>query len=244
MPVTAPTAVLLAGLAGKVFVGEAYPTGNAYLQAFAVDGVDVQKEPPLERWPQAVTLHCMSAQACAEKEVGRAARAGKRQGYLDQKLGGLIPDRVKKFRSADSDYFDCVDQDACNTNVSVVRYEIAKPPNNVAYQVLAVAADLPIERLEYISGDAKRPASKVAVSGDLKSSKEPDPKDCTTEPQSLADAKVILTAKFKDRKESLRLSKYVNPGCYGHLAQIYVLDVLDGSKVTGTYVAERWMGSI
>jgi hypothetical protein len=50
--------------------------------------------------------------------------------------------------------------------------------------------------------------------------------ECTTVPQWLDAAKILLTARVLNSNAAIRLSSYQNPGCLGHLSTIYVLDVL------------------
>ena len=82
---TMSTVALLTGLAGKVFLGEAYPTGNAYLQPFTATlaaAISYDQRPPMDTWPPSLTLHCLNAKGCADKEVGATLRNAKRRSYF------------------------------------------------------------------------------------------------------------------------------------------------------------------
>ncbi len=272
------TATLLAGLAGKVFLGEAYPTGNAYLQAFVADtdrDVSFEQRPPLESWPSALTAHCLNAKGCADKEVGNAPRAATRAAYFVPELArradkkqnivvvtydsiparegldaghdqscGLKYKKDKARRYADgTDYFDTV-FDYCFFDEPIVRYELARAPRTAAYQVLAVAAELTLENVQHGGAKEKRPASKAEAALEAAQKSRAARMDCSTEPASIRDAAVVFTATVKGTGRALRLSTYQDPGCGGHLTRIYLLDVLEGGKVAGTYLATRYIGPI
>jgi hypothetical protein len=72
------------------------------------------------------------------------------------------------------------------------------------------------------------------------------PKDfeCTTVPQFLDSAKVILTATIADSNLSIRLSHFITPGCAGHLSEIYLLDVITPGQEPRRFEFRHYHGVI
>lgn len=275
---TMTTAALLAGLAGNVFLGEAYPTGNAYLQPFTATleaAISYDQRPPLETWPASLSLHCLNAKGCADKEVGDTPRKAKRSSYLvpvlesredkkqqttfttfdyiparegmddeHNKTCGLKYKTSKTGRYVDgSDYFDTA-FDNCAFDEAIARYQVEHPPKTAAYQVFAVAPEVKLVNIKFGGKEEKRPLSQDEKGRTLASKKITGESDCTTKPGSIGDAVVLVTGNVQGTAQSLRLSTYQDAGCYGHLSRIYVLDLLDGTKVVGTRFATRYIGTI
>jgi hypothetical protein len=83
-PMPAPAAAAL--LVTKILLGQVYPSGHVYLQAFAPRGTDAARQaerPSLETWPAAVSVLCFDPAACLDKDVGEAPRAATRERYFD-----------------------------------------------------------------------------------------------------------------------------------------------------------------
>jgi hypothetical protein len=98
----------------------------------------------------------------------------------------------------------------------------AKGALKEGYSVIAWSPSISLEQLDWRNHDKPRPMTE-AESKDLV--KEPPNKDCTTTPAYLDSAKEIVSAKIKGTPLNIRISEYSNPGCAGHLAFIYILDV-------------------
>ena len=88
-------------------------------------------------------------------------------------------------------------------------------------------AALPLADISFSEKGQPRPTT-ASERREIDADKKSLPKDfeCTTVPQFLDSAKVILTAKVANSNLSIRLSRFITPGCAGHLSEIYVLDVL------------------
>jgi hypothetical protein len=67
---------------------------------------------------------------------------------------------------------------------------------------------------------------------------------CTTEPNFLNSAQKIFSAKIKGTSIELLLSTYDDPGCAGHLARYYVLDLIEGGKVLETVETSQYIGGL
>lgn len=70
------------------------------------------------------------------------------------------------------------------------------------------------------------------------------PKDaeCTTEPQFLDSARVLLTARVGKAGPAIRLSTYADPGCMGHLSEVYVLDVIEPGRAPRRFEFRHYAG--
>jgi hypothetical protein len=274
----AKVGALLAGIAGKVFLGEAYPSGNVYLEAFQPEqSVTSHGRPPLESWPASVTVYCLYAAACTHQQVGKAPREAKRSGYYDvimkdQDKGteiepsmpiffekiplqeGFGAERIKScklnhksnpdFFYADHkyDYFDA-NLESCVTSEEVVRYRVKKAPKNAAHRIIATTSGVELKDIVYGKKDEKRSPPKPDKTSKVpEKNKQKDKDDCTTVPRSIEDADVLLKAQVKGTGQSLRLSFYSNPGCYGHASEYYILDVMEGKKISGTYFISKDAG--
>ena len=71
-------------------------------------------------------------------------------------------------------------------------------------------------------------ATNAPERAEIEASRKSSPKEseCSTVPQFLDAAKVLLTATLAQSNITIRLSSYMTPGCAGHLSEIYVLDVI------------------
>lgn len=262
--VTGTTAALLAGIAGKVFVGEAYPSGTVYVQPFApyeAGIVPFDNQPPKDAWPKAVSVYCLLETECKDSEVGAAPRVGTRtEGHSaelerrqDKQGDTIIYDHIPsregmtdtnnaacklsykrnpKFKYMRPDFFETMG-DHCVPDSAVMRYTLANTAKAVALQVLAVdleldAVERPRDRLRPLT--AKEQLEVVRQ----KSLAKRDADACVSEPQYLDAAKVLVTARVKGAKQSIRVSSYTNPGCGGHLSNEWVLDVIEDGVVTQT----------
>ena len=90
---------------------------------------------------------------------------------------------------------------------------------------------MPVVDISYRDAGTPRPLSDDERK-QIATDKAALPKDfeCTTEPRYLDSARIILTANIGKSAASIRLSSYLNPGCTGHLSEIYVLDVLSPAE--------------
>jgi hypothetical protein len=66
---------------------------------------------------------------------------------------------------------------------------------------------------------------------------------CTTTPVFIDSAVRLLEANAGDGL-TVRLSSYKNPGCFGHLATIYILDILHGKDLIRTFQASQSHGPL
>jgi len=267
------TLTVLASVASQLFLGEAYPSGNAYLKPFAVEAS--ARQPPLKSMPETLILHCLKKKACDDAAVEAKPRLARRNAYFvakdkaytDAKTSEVIQytdtfraqervdamyledcrlpyKAIKSHRYADDhDFFDTYANSCAAEEGVIVHYKLATAPKNAAYQVLAIAPKLGLTDVRYPNKDEKRPLStQEEKEVTYAKTKAQDQKDCTTQPQYLDDAEIVLWAKLKSSGQSIRLSTYNDPGCGGHAVQYYILDVGKGDNYSEHYTMERTLG--
>lgn len=237
----------------RVFLGEAYPSGAVYLQAFDEEGGEIA---PIASWPKSVTLYCQRSAGCADATVGSAPRVAEREAtvsvyppsaeHMDNRLDESCLWKTQldaKLKYADGEDFFEQMSDQCDLGLGFAKYKTKNPPKGRAYGVVAIADDLKIEAATPEPKDGVlRPASAAEKKQIAKEKKELKGQDCTTEPTFLDQARVRWTAKEPGTTRTWRLSSYTSPGCGGHLGTVYLLDVLKDGKVVSTHTLIRPKG--
>ena len=195
-------------IARAIVIGQAYASGNIYIAGFI--------EEDARTWPSEiniVTLHPPSTDAF---------RAAIQRPQPGADIGALI--------AKEGD----IDVEIPNTFQTIDRMEVADRPLGM-YESRAIRESAPIfgwdnsiavTGISFRQRGARRtirPAERVEITA----AQRAIPKDveCTTEPRYLDSAEIILSAKVSPSGATIYLSSYQTPGCLGHLAMIYVLDV-------------------
>ena len=213
-------------IARAIVIGQAYMSGNVYVAGF------VEEEP--RSWPQRIVGVPLRAE-----RIDRVTADFFRTVAQDSEEHYWFPRRESD--TFEDDIFSTIDRAAISDR-------------NLARYRASAAADKPIaffgwsERLELV--DVSRPSSArprpvtAAERQEIAAERNKIPKDfeCTTVPQYLDDAKVILTANIAGTKVSIRLSKYSTPGCAGHLADIYILDVIEPGREPRRFKFSHYQG--
>lgn len=208
--VSAQTLPTAEEIARNVVIGQSYPSGNVYVAGF------VDTEP--RSWPRriaGVPLNAGRAQRLTADFFRIVAQDSEEHYWFPQREADTFED----------DVFATIDRAAIEDR-NLARYR-APAPFDKPVGFFGWGGRLELADVRHAATEQERPltaAERKQVSAD----RNAIPKDleCTTVPRFLDDAKVILTANVANTKLSLRLSKYSTPGCAGHLADIYVLDVL------------------
>lgn len=203
------------GIARSIVVGQAYPSGNVYVAGF------IEDEP--RPWPGrlvGVPLNPDRAERITADFFRIVAQDSEEHYYFAQREADTFED----------DVFATIDR-AAITDRNLARYR-APVPSDRAVSFFGWDDRVELVDVSHRSRGQARPATvreREEIAADRMKS---IPKDfeCTTVPQFLDDAKIILTAKVANTKLSIRLSKYSTPGCAGHLADIYVLDVIEPGR--------------
>ena len=216
-------------IARAVVIGQAYASGNVYVAGF------VEDEP--RPWPQRIQLWPLRK---ATNEVMAAAFF--RTVTQDSEEQQTFPGRETDADSMEPDVFSTIDRMAV-TDRNLARYRastsILKPLSIVAWD-----ERLPLVEIEVFVQGPPRPLTareRVAVEADKKAGPK-NPSQCTTVPQYLDAATLLLTARLADSQTRIRLSYYATPGCAGHLSEIYVLDVIVAGEEPRRYEFRHYQG--
>ena len=197
-------------IARNVVIGQSYPSGNVYVAGF----VDTEPRP----WPRRI--------AGVPLIAGRAERVTAdffRIVAQDSEEHYWFPQREAD--TFEDDVFVTVDRAAIEDR-NLARYR-ASAPIDKPVGFFGWGEPFELVDVRHAATEQVRPLTATERK-QVAADRNAIPKDfeCTTVPRFLDDAKVILTARVAKTKLSIRLSKYATPGCAGHLADIYVLDVL------------------
>ena len=215
-------------IARALVIGQAYVSGNVYVAGF------VEDEP--RPWPariEGVPLVEGRREHVGADLFRTVVQDSEEQYYFPQREG--TPE--------DDDVFMTVDKAAVqDRNIARYRARVA-PDRSVA--LFGWDARLTLVDISYKNSGQLRPVT-AAETKDIAAKRAAVPKDieCTTVPQFLDNAKIILTASVANTKHSVRLSKYTTPGCAGHLADIYVLDVITPGQETRRFEFLHYQGVI
>lgn len=199
-------------IARAIVIGQAYVSGNVYVAGFDED--------EKRSWPRRITLVPL-------QETGPPLSADFfRTVTQDSEEQYYFPRRETVGDLSELDVFSTVDRAALEDR-NLARYRMEQGVMS-SVALFGWNTGLPLTDISYIDKGRPRPTTareRLAIDADKKSSPNKE-SDCTTVPQFLDAATVLLTAKLSNSNVTIRLSHYVTPGCAGHLSQIYVLDVL------------------
>jgi hypothetical protein len=199
-------------IARAIVIGQAYISGNVYVAGFVDD--------ESRSWPRRI-----EGVPLTEGRAERIAADFFRTVVQDSEEHYTFPQREGDATEFADDIFSTMDRMALQDR-NLARYRAPTPVDrSVAF--LGWDRSLPVVDVSYRGGGQSRPVTD-AERAEIAAARRQPPKDieCTTEPQYLDSAKIILTAHLANCSMSIRLSKYMNPGCAGHLSEIYVLDVI------------------
>jgi hypothetical protein len=213
-------------IARRVVVGQAYPSGNVYVAGF------VEDEP--RPWPTRIVGVPMDT-----NRTGRitadffriVAQDSEEQYYFPQREADAFED----------DVFATIDR-AAITDRNLARYRASSAPDR-SVGFFGWDDHLNLVDISRSSASQVRPIT-AEERKQVAAARSSIPKDieCTTVPQFLDDAKIILTASVSATNLSIRLSKYSTPGCAGHLADIYVLDVVEQGREPRRFEFRHYQG--
>ena len=213
-------------IARSVVIGQAYPSGNIYVGGF------IEDEP--RPWPRRIVGVPLDSDRTGHITADFfriVAQDSEEQYYFPQREADTFED----------DVFATIDRMAI-VDRNLARYR-SSAPSDKSVSFLGWDDRLELADVSHRSRGQARPVTEVErkqVAADR--SALPTETECTTVPQFLNDAKIILTAKVANTKLSIRLSKYSTPGCAGHLADIYVLDVIEPGRDPRRFEFRHYQG--
>ena len=226
LPISAQTPPGIEEIARNVVIGQSYPSGNVYVAGF------VDTEP--RSWPRriaGVPLSAGRAQRITADFFRIVAQDSEEHYWFPQREADTFED----------DVFATIDRAAIEDR-NLARYR-APAPSDKPVGFFAWSERLELVDVRHATSKQVRPltaSERTAIAKERNA--VPKDVDCTTVPQFLDDAKVILTANVANTKLSIRLSKYSTPGCAGHLADIYVLDVIEPGRDPRRFEFRHYQG--
>jgi hypothetical protein len=213
----------------EVFIGQLYPSGNVYVKSFS------------GRRPSASELLLVPVvndrppfNATLVNETMQPAYIPAIEAMDDQhdSCGSLQPRKLDiSLEYLSDEFFDSM-IDYCETNEDVAMYRAS--PSAFSYMVLGFRRDTPLMNVRIVEGPRPMTPTEVQQVTEQKAEAARIASECTTEPAYLDSAARLLEAEIGDDR-TLRLSSYKTPGCAGHLATIYIIDILRGTTVLTTF---------
>jgi hypothetical protein len=213
-------------VARALVVGQAYVSGNVYVGGFVED--------ERRSWPariEGVPLIADRRDRIAASFFRTVVQDSEEQYYFPQREGD----------PADTDLFTTIDNAALEDR-NLARYR-APVPVDQSVAFLGWDQRLPLVDISYRDSGQPRPITETEAK-EVAAARDRIPKniECTTEPRFLDSAEVVLTARVAKTPMSIRLSKYLNPGCAGHLSEFYVLDVMSPGEPARRFEFRHYHG--
>jgi hypothetical protein len=216
-------------LKDQLFIGQVYPSGNVYVKSFSENRV----------WPKELSLVPLVTDRPPSKsplfsERMQPAYIPAIEGMDDQHDPcGPIPAKALdlSFEYLSDEFFNGM-IDYCETNEDVAVYHTE--PSQFSYTVLAFNSDVVFDNVRGVEGTRPMTDAERQRTEEEKRQTEKIAKDCTTVPTYIDSAALFLEAGLANGI-TLRLSSYKNPGCAGHLATIYLIDLIRGNTVLTTF---------
>jgi hypothetical protein len=216
-------------LKDQLFIGQVYPSGNVYVKSFSENRV----------WPKELSLVPLvtdrpSSKAPLFSERMQPAYIPAIEGMDDQHdpCGPIAAKALDlSFEYLSDEFFNGM-IDYCETNEDVAVYHTE--PSQFSYTVLAFNSDVVFDDVRVVEGTRPMTDAERQRTEEEKRQTEKIAKDCTTVPTYIDSAALFLEAGLGNGI-TLRLSSYKNPGCAGHLATIYLVDLIRGNTVLTTF---------
>jgi len=242
----------------SVFIGQAYPSGNVYLECFN------RKVGCQSLWPKELLILPLGdtksvlaktqikasfvkimkdeQEDDATKSIYIPGAEGMNDGHESCGLGEIKKVKPYKYISDPPiDYFDAM-SDHCEPNAGVGIYHAGS--SEYSFLVLGIDSAIAVANLKLLSG--KRPLTAADRQEIAKKKREYKKMaaDCTGAPAYIDSAVQIAEVSLAEGDFQLRVSTYDNPGCGGHLSSIYILDVLQRNVVLRRFDVYRYQGAL
>ena len=213
-------------IARAIVIGQAYASGEILVGGF----IDDQSR----TWPPRITMTALF-EPRAVAVGGDFFHAPSDEDLSRLNAGGPDPEREPQ-----RELFSTIDRmEIVDRPLALYKAHVPSP---AGLAVIGWDAGFAIEDVSYQQRGRPRPLT-AAERAQLEKDRVPPPKDveCTTVPRDLEAAEIMLTARVPGNR-SIRVSSYENPGCLGHLATIYVLDVITPRREPRRYVFSHYTG--
>lgn len=229
-----------------IYLGQAYPSGNVYLRPF-VQFTEVEHTYPNKlayfRVQKFEGLNESVKQIELDKVYRNNPQTGRGTDIYVPGIEGLdgrmdFCGRASQYRKNPNykyihypDYFDAW-ADHCYEFNTFARYR-GTPNPEYAYTVLGFEQNIQLSNIRLFAAKTKRPLTQQeqqAVDKEVEANREMEVKgECYTDNQTLSDAQILMSARINETPLSLRLSWFDDPGCMGHMATYYIVDIVDAS---------------
>lgn len=234
------TPLMAAEPESKWLIGELFPSGKLYLEK-----LDATEGGGKVVYPSSVYYVALRA---TDGSVHKASKDGQIDNAYVPAIEGQDHRYDSKCKVKDasaqqnSDFFGS-DAPECYLK-STARYRAPEQPK-APRTVIAFDSTLQPEKPDSSHAGKPRPLSEAEKRrvADQKKAAELL-KGCTTTPAFLDSAVQLLSVSIKGSGTVLRWSSFLTPGCAGHLALHYVVDVLEKGVVTKTFEFSRYRGGI
>lgn len=260
----------LDNIATQVFLGQTYPSGNIYLKSFSrLNELESEIDDPKSfSWPRSIFFQSLSnfpsyATKIRKGRFSSIMTDAKREiesgvimlasvyipslESMDDRHEGcsakFYKPKNQEFKYLERDFFNQVSFN-CNSNEGISIYKSDKQ-QMFSFPVFAFDPKVELIEIKLLQGEL-RPLTGVESSR-VKRAKETHEKnqsECTTVPNFIDAAQTHLIAKIKGTDVSIRISSYSTAGCSGHLAKIYLLDVLKSMVPIKIYKLIQYEGAI
>lgn len=232
--VTSAKQTSLGEVSHQVFIGQSYPSGNVYLKSFTGS----------KDWPKELSLIPLVEDA--DTRGSGILKAVLFSGVMpsayipaleamDDQHDACGSGETKKvepaFQYLSDDFFDAM-VDHCEANDDVAVYRSSSSQSS--FKVLAFGSGVTLTEIRHVTG--LRPITPAEQQELAQQKQQPDKNatGCTTVPAFIDSATRLVEASMGGGL-TLRVSSYKDPGCAGHLATIYILDVLRETNVLTTF---------
>ena len=227
-----------------VFLGQLYPSGNVYLRAFENEGDS-------RSWPSSIAVLTLAPSDSGGAAMVHATYAELLDAGGDTEVDGIGRDFRPNERPASGEEHDFSDGffytmfDSSLADRNVARY-VAKDAAAESLQVIAFDSRLRAEAIDYSRRGRPRPLTateKTEVEEERATlERELRGMDCTTVPAFVDSAKELLRAAIAGTGVTIRISHYSNPGCAGHLDEVYLLDLVDADGTRQRFELHHYVG--
>lgn len=229
-------------VAHGIFVGQAYVSRNVYLKGFSdeqrsdwPDGVVATRLRPPEKTGAAQRL---------ELTFSHLVNASGSDEYSNFPIRERAPGEDELNHPRDV-FGTVLDSSLEDRDIGVYR---TKQSISVGVSVFAWASGISLDAVDFRNNGKRRPMTSAEKTEVVNKKKAEETKTkgygCTTVPGFLDSAREILRSKVKGSAFSIRISEYANPGCAGHLEEVYVLDVWEDGKEPSRFQCHHYVGAI
>lgn len=257
-------------IAARLFLGQAYPSGNVYLKPFPLKTESQSEDDYLRShsWPDSVSFHALSSAHAYAKQIRKAIfssvmRDSVRE--IGQNLKQLQAAYIPSLESMDDSHEGCtpafyrprnrdyryLGEDLfsqclfnCNPNEGIGIYRYTEY-GNLSFSVFAYTSDLNLSDIILLNA-IRRPMTPEE-SAEVERQKAKDKiseSEWTTVPTYLDSATCCLSANVTGSNLSIRISQFETAGRLGHLAKVFILDVMKSGALLKKYELVQYRGSI